>query len=58
MVAGEKGGGIDWETRIDTYTLLYTKYITNKNITQGAIQHSAVAYVGKEPLKEWIYAYI
>ena len=32
MVTREKGGGINWEIGIDTYTLLYTKYITNKNM--------------------------
>ena len=29
---GETGGGITWEIGIDLYTLLYIKYITNKNL--------------------------
>ena len=26
-------GGVNWEIGVDTYMLLYTKYITNKDLT-------------------------
>ena len=29
---GTKGGGVNWETEIDIYILLYIKQITNKDI--------------------------
>ena len=32
MVNKEKRGGINWETGIDIYTLLYIKQITNKDL--------------------------
>ena len=32
MVTKGEGGGMNWETGIDIYTLLYIKYITNKNL--------------------------
>ena len=54
-------GGINWEIGIDIYTLLYMKYITNKNLlysTGNSTQHSVMAYMGIESKKEWIYVYI
>ena len=48
---GNKGwGGINWETGIDLYTLLYIKQITNKNLlysTSNSIQYSVMAYMEK-----------
>ena len=32
MVMGVRGEGINWETGIDIYTLLYVKQITNKDL--------------------------
>ena len=29
---GKQKGGINWETEIDTYTLLYKKQITSRNL--------------------------
>ena len=31
-VAGGGGGGMNWETGIDIYTLICIKWITNKNL--------------------------
>ena len=39
------GGGTDWDFGIDMYTLLYLKYITNKdlpNSTGNAAQYSVI----------------
>ena len=58
---GDKaGGGINWETGTDIYTLPYIKYITNKNLlynTGKSTQYSIMDYMGKESKnkKEWIY---
>ena len=38
-------GGIDWEFGIDMYTLLYLKYITNKDLlysTENSAQYSVI----------------
>ena len=46
---------------IDVYTLLYIKQITNKDLlysTGNSTQYSAMAYMGKESKKEWIYVYV
>ena len=51
------GGGINWETGIDVYTLLYIKQRTNKDLlysTGNSTQNSVPAYMGKESKKEWI----
>ena len=55
---GERGGGINWETGIDIYTLLYIKQITNKDLmytnkdlmynTGNSTQSSGMTYMGKE----------
>ena len=58
---GEEGSGRDWEIGIDIYTLLYIKYITNKDLlysTGNSTQYSVMAYMGKESKTEWIYAYV
>ena len=58
---GKGGGGIHWEIGIDIYTLLYIKQITSKNLlysTGNSIQYPAMACMGKESKKEWIYVYV
>ena len=58
---GRKGGGINWETGIDIYTLTYIKQITNKDLlysTGHFTQHSVTTYMGKESKKEWISVYV
>ena len=50
MVTGVYGGGVNWKTEIDIYTLLYIKYITNKDLlytTGNSTQRSVMAYMGK-----------
>ena len=32
MAGGGVGGGMNWEIGIDMYTLIYIKWITNKNL--------------------------
>ena len=62
MVMGGWGeGGINWEIGIDTYTLLYIKYITNKNLphsTGNSTQYPVMICMRKEFKKEWIYVYV
>ena len=56
-----RGGGINWEIGIDIYTLLYIKYITNKDLlysTGNSTQYFVMAYMRKESKKEWIYVYV
>ena len=52
VTKGERGGGgINWETGIDIYTVLYIKPKTNKNLlysTGNSTQYSVMAYMGKE----------
>ena len=58
---GVRGGGINWETGIDIYTVLYRKYITNKDLlysTGNSTQYCVMTYMGKESKKEWIYVYV
>ena len=58
MVTRGWGGGINWETGIDIYTLLYIKQITNKDLmynTGNSTQYSVMTYMGKESKKDWIY---
>ena len=57
MVPDREGweGGIDWETGIDVYTLLYLKQITNKDLLHGtgnSTQYSVRTKMGKELEKE------
>ena len=54
------GGGINWEIGTDTYTLLYIKQITNKDLlymTGNSTQYSVMAYMGEKFKKEWLYMY-
>jgi len=51
MGLGGKRGGINWETGIVTYTLLYIKKITNMDLLYSkgySTQYSVMAYMGKE----------
>ena len=53
---GTVGEGIHCDTGIDTYTLLYTKQTTNKDLpytTGNSTQYSVMTYMGKEP--KWTY---
>ena len=48
---GVSGKGMNWEIGIDTYTLLYSKQITNKDLlysTGNSTQYSVMTYMGKE----------
>ena len=45
MVAGDMEGGINWEVGIDMYTLLYIKWITNKNLLCSIGNSSLMAYM-------------
>ena len=51
---------MNWEIGIDIYTLLYIKWITNKDLlyNTGNSQYSIMTYMGKELKKEWIYVYV
>ena len=58
QTCGCHGGGIDWEFRINIYTLLYIKYIVNKVLlysTGNNIQYPMINHNGKENEKEYIY---
>ena len=63
MVAGEKDGlkGIVREFWMDMYTLLYLKWITNKDplySTWNSAQCYVAAWMGGELGGEWIHVYI
>ena len=47
---GWGGGGINWEIGTDIYTLLYIKWISNKDLLYSpgnSTQYSVMAYMGK-----------
>ena len=47
-------GGINGETGIDIYTVLYIKQIINNNLqygTRNSTQYSVMVYMGKQPIK-------
>ena len=49
-VKTNKGGGINWEDGINTYTLLFTKQITSKDLlysTERSTHCSVITYMGK-----------
>ena len=63
MVTKEWGGegGINWEVESDIFTLLYIKYITNKNLlysTGNSAQYSVMTYIRTESKKRSGYRYI
>ena len=50
----EWGGGINWEIGIGTYTLLYIKEITNKDLlysSGNSTQYSVMTFMGEESKK-------
>ena len=59
MVTRISKGGINGETGIDIYILLYIQQITNNFLssTGKSTQYSTMAYMGKESkkIKEWTY---
>ena len=60
MVMGVRGEGINWETGIDIYTLLYVKQITNKDLlysTGNSTPYSVMTY-GEKNLKVSGYIYL
>ena len=59
VIKGEGMGGINEESEINIYTLLYIKQI-NKDLlysTENSIQYSVITYMGKESKKEQMYVY-
>ena len=56
VTKGERIGGINQEFGIKIYTVLYIKYITNKDLlySTGNSTHLIITYNGKEPKKEHI----
>ena len=64
MVAGAgegRGGGIVREFGMDVYTLLYLKWITNKDVLYSAwnsAQCHVAAWMGGEFGGEWIHVYV
>ena len=55
---GGKGqGGVNWEIGTDICTLLYIRWMTNRNLlcgTGNSTQCCVVTYMGKESKKEWL----
>ena len=56
----DEGGEINWEIGIDIYTLLYIRYITNKDLLtiQETTQLSVMVYMGKESKEQWLYVFV
>ena len=60
-ITTSQGGGINWETGTDIYTLIYIAHITNKNLlnnTENSSQNSIMTSLGIEHKKEWIHVCI
>ena len=61
VASGEgHGEGIVREFGIDMYTLLYLKWITNKDLlysTRNSAQCYMAAWMGREFEREWIHVY-
>ena len=55
---GKQGGGINWEIGNDICTLLYIKYITNKNLLYSTGNYSILCNDMGKSKKEWIYVYV
>ena len=63
MIARGEGGkeGIVGEFGMDMYTLLYLKWITNKDLlysTGNSAECYVAAWRGEEFGREWIYVYV
>ena len=53
--------GIVWEFGMDMYTLLYLKWIANKDLlysTGNSAQCHVAAWIGGEFGEEWIHVYV
>ena len=60
VTKGESGGGINWECVVNIYSLLFIKYINNKDLlysTRSYIQYLVITYNGKESGKGYTYMY-
>ena len=57
---GKQKGGIDWETEIETYTLLYKniQQVRTYCIYRNSTQHSVMTYMRKESKKKSGYMYM
>ena len=58
---GGRRGGRDREFGMDMYTLLYLKWITNKDLsysTGNSVQCDVAAWMGGEFRGEWIHVYV
>ena len=61
LQAGMLGGGIARESGMDMYTLLYLKWITNKDLlysTGNSAQYYMAAWMGREFGGEWMHVYV
>lgn len=60
MVAGGKDGGRDRESGMDIHTLLYLKWITNKDLLYSTGNCSVLcgSLHGGEFGREWIHVYV
>ena len=61
VVTGGKGGGKVREFGINMYTLLYLKWITNKDLlysTGNSAQCHVAAWMGEQFGREWIHVYV
>ena len=59
VTKGERrGGGTNWEVRINTYKQLYIRQVSNKDLLCGIgnyTQYLVITYNGKEAEKKNIY---
>ena len=61
MAGGKGGDRIVRKFGVDMYTLLYLKWITNKDLlysTGNSVQCYVLAWMGGEFEGEWIYVYV
>ena len=61
LLGRRRVGRDSWEFGINTYTLLYLKWITNKDLlysTGNSAQCYVAAWMGGEFRGEWIHVYV
>ena len=61
LLGGRMGVGIVREFGIDMYTLLYLKWIANKDLlysTGGSLQCYVAAWMGGEFVGDWKHVYV
>ena len=61
ITKGERGRGINWEFKINRYTVLCIKQINSKYLlynTENYIQYLVMLYNGAKSKKECLYVYI